>query len=111
MGWVKVTEFNKYNVYQHIGEFEILNIIPSQFSNGIPFKNPNIISSTSNLSFAREGIYLNEVTKENEDKFKLTKLVTDEEFETVDKGSLLLIGKKGLRKFEIESFFPNKIYV
>ena len=83
MGWVKVTEFNKYNVYQHIGEFEILNIIPSQFSNGIPFKNPNIISSTSNLSFAREGIYLNEVKKENEDKFKLTKLVTDVEFETV----------------------------
>ena len=67
MGWVKVTEFNKYNVYQHIGEFEILNIIPSQFSNGIPFKNPNIISSTSNLSFAREGIYLNEVKKENEE--------------------------------------------
>nr|DAP33562.1 MAG TPA: tail assembly protein [Caudoviricetes sp.] len=36
--------------------------------------------------------------------------ISDEEFETVDKGPLLLIGKKGLRKFEIESFFPNKIY-
>lgn len=36
--------------------------------------------------------------------------ISDEEFETVDKGPLLLIGQKGLRKFEIESFFPNKIY-
>ncbi len=36
--------------------------------------------------------------------------LSDEEFETVDKGFLLLIGKKGLRKFEIESFFPSKIY-
>lgn len=83
MGWVKITGFNKYNAYQHLNKAEILKIRPSQFSNDIPFENPEVISSTSNLTFVREGIYLNEVTKENNDSFKLTKLITDIGFETV----------------------------
>ena len=36
--------------------------------------------------------------------------INDEEFETVDNGTILLIGREGLRSFEINSFFPNKIY-
>lgn len=34
----------------------------------------------------------------------------DEEYQTVSSGTFNLIGQKGLRKFEINSFFPNKEY-
>lgn len=34
----------------------------------------------------------------------------DEQFDSVSNGTFLLIGQKGLRSFEIQSFFPNRRY-
>lgn len=77
MGWIKVSKWNKYYMYQHTGQQEILSITPSTFSSGIPFINPVVISSTSNMIFLREGIFDNKVIKNNNDSFTLTKLTTD----------------------------------
>jgi hypothetical protein len=77
MGWVKVSKWSKYNMYQHNSQVENLRITPSQFSNGVPFENPKVFSSTSNMVFIREGIFDNKVIKNNNDDFVLTKLTTD----------------------------------
>ena len=77
MGWVRVSKWSKYNMYQHNSQVENLRIIPSQFSNGVPFENPKVFSSTSNMVFIREGIFDNRVVKNSNDDFVLTKLTTD----------------------------------
>lgn len=77
MGWVRTSKWNKYYVYQHPVQERVMNIIPSSFSNGIIYTNPNVISSTSNMIFLREGIFDNKVVKNNNNSFTLTKLTTD----------------------------------
>nr|DAX66627.1 MAG TPA: hypothetical protein [Bacteriophage sp.] len=82
MGWVKTSKWSKYFMYQHQGQAEILKIIPSYFSNNIPYRNPILISSTSNMIFLREGIFDNRVVKNNDNDFTLTKVTTDMGFQS-----------------------------
>lgn len=82
MGWVRVSKWSKYYMYQHRGQAESLNIIPSNFASGIQYVNPVVISSTSNMVFLREGIFDNDVRKNHNNSFTLTKLTTDMGFQS-----------------------------
>lgn len=91
MGWIRVSKWNKYNAYQHTGQVEALTIQPSQFANGLPFTNPVVVSSVSNLYYVREGIFDNRVVKNSNDNFTLTKFTTDIGYQTINAPLLYLV--------------------